>query len=100
MSKIEDDNLGTASQTIPRTLPLTKHQRTVILVFETDGCTLNDLVYTIHIYAFKMSSELYITMALYKIRKEGSLLRSYFISARRVLLFMVEQVFLLMKSFS
>ena len=34
-------------------------------------------------------------MAPYKIKKEGYLLRSYFVDARRLMLFMVEQVFLL-----
>ena len=39
-------------------------------------------------------------MAPYKIKKEGYLLRSYFVDARKLMLFMVEQVFLLMGSLS
>ena len=51
-------------------------------------------VYTIQISTCKSSSESWVIMAPYKIKKKGYLLRSYFVDAQRVVLFMAEQVFL------
>ena len=56
--------------------------------FETEGCTLNEVLLTV------TQSQLRVIVP-YKI-KECYLLRSCLIAGRRMLLFMAEQVFLLM----
>ena len=56
-------------------------------------------VCTTQVYMYKASSGSCVFMDPYKIEKEGYLLRSYLVDAKRMLPFMGEQVFLPMGSF-
>ena len=95
MRQIEYYTPGTAFQKALRTAPLIPHKSTVVSVFETEGCTF----YTTQIYPYKANSGWWVMVAPYKIKKEGYLLRSYLVDAKRMLPFMGEQVFLPMGSF-
>ena len=77
---MEGHNLGASSRKAPRTVPPIRGQSTVIYVFETEGCTLNDhvllTVYTIQINMYKVSSGSWVIAAPCKIKEEVYLLRS------------------------
>ena len=67
----------------------------VIKFFETEGCTLNVLL----TQSKSASTMQWVIVILYKIRKEGYSFRSCLVDTKRMLLFVVEQVFLYIQVF-
>ena len=65
--------------------------KAVIKFFETEGCTLNDVLLT---QSRSASTKQWVIVITYKIRKEGYSFRSCLVDTRRMLLFVVEQIFL------
>ena len=89
-SQIEDYNAGTASQKALRTVPLVRTPGTVIyFCFWRQGCTLNDRLH---------NPDLSHTVAPTRSqRNECHLVRSCLADTRRIVLFIIEQVFLPMR---
>ena len=96
MSQIEDYNPGTAPQKALRIVPPNKGQSTVIYVFETEGYTLNDVLLTVYKIQICKYEDVGHCDPLQNL--EGMLsFKELSYWSRRMLLFMVEQVFLQMR---
>ena len=85
--------LGTASQKSPRTVLLVRGQSSYIRFWDTGLYVKRRIIDGLHNLA---SSGSWVIIARYKIKRECYLFRSCLLGARRILFFMVKQVFLLM----
>lgn len=100
-ARVEDYNLGGASQKALRTVPPSTSQDTVndTSVFESEGWTSCDILLTV-LQNPELSSIVVGHVTPYKIKKECYLLRLCIVPAgKMMLLFRVEQVFLPMGRF-
>ena len=92
-ARFEDYNSGRASQKALRTVRLVRNESTVIYIFWDQGLYIKwhiiDSLHNGDLSAFVVGH-----VTLYKIKEECYLLRNCLVDVGRMLLFMVEQVFL------